>query len=623
MSWMEQLVQTYDENERFAGRDGIDGMRAMLPLVGHIIQNAQIEITLSADGELIQAEMIPKEQQRTLIPCTPDSASRTSSPSPHPLHDNLSYIARDYYEYVKKRPKGQKKPYPMYKELLGSWVAADANPKVQAVYFYISNHDVLHDLIEKNVLTGDDRNISKSMVRFRVVIDGDDCSELWRDIQIQKSYQKFFRQKFSQTKGQLCYATGKMLLSTEKHGKGIRFPGDGAKIISSNDKEGLTFRGRFINGDECISIGYETSQKAMNALTWLVQNQGYKARKTSREGRVFLAWGRCGAFVPSVFDDTAHLTRRRRPVEVARPSSMKGWAESLTHALMGYCHEFKQAKMSQVNVMILDAATKGRLSICYYSEMAGEDFIERIERWHSLGRWRQHGYDREKDETFVYFGVPTPEILVKACHGEKVGDSQMDQAMERIFYAILQGKPLPVDMERIVMRRAVKRSVCDSYYDWNRQIIEPACSIIARRLNHTEEVYTVALDETKTDRSYLFGRLIAVADQMERLTFSPEEKGSRTTNAMRYMEIFSSRPNATWMTLQKKLLPYQRKREMYGGKERKLISKIGSMFNDDDFLSDRPLDGKFLLGYYCQQYAMEQKREENRKKKEFSTEEDV
>lgn len=77
------------------------------------------------------------------------------------------------------------------------------------------------------------------------------------------------------------------------------------------------------------------------------------------------------------------------------------------------------------------------------------------------------------------------------------------------------------------------------------------------------------------------------------------------------------------MTLQKKLLPYQRKREVYGGKERKLISKIGSMFNDDDFLSDRPLDGKFLLGYYCQQYAMEQKREENRKKKEFSTEEDV
>ena len=110
MSWMDQLVQTYDENARFAGRDGIDGMKAMLPPVGHIIQNAQIELTLSADGELIRAEVIPKECRATLIPCTPDSASRTSSPSPHPLHDNLSYIARAYYDYVKKPPRGEPMP---------------------------------------------------------------------------------------------------------------------------------------------------------------------------------------------------------------------------------------------------------------------------------------------------------------------------------------------------------------------------------------------------------------------------------------------------------------------------------------------------------------------------------
>ena len=52
-----------------------------------------------------------------------------------------------------------------------------------------------------------------------------------------------------------------------------------------------------------------------------------------------------------------------------------------------------------------------------------------------------------------------------------------------------------------------------------------------------------------------------------------------------------------------------------------LISKIGSMFKEEDFLSDRPLDGRFLLGFYCQQYAMEQEREENRKKKAQQEEE--
>ena len=640
MSWMEQLVETYDENERFAGRGGIDGMKALLPPVGHIVQNVQIEMTLSANGELIRAEAIAKEQQPTLIPCTPDSASRTSSPSPHPLHDNLSYISRDYYEFAKKPPKGETIPYLLYKEQLGAW-AALGNPKVQAVYRYISSHDVIHDLIAKKVLFQDaagkllekwtDKDATrplifsvvagdllKAMVRFRVIVDGDDCPELWNDTHLQKDYQTFFQQEFLQEETQICYATGKKLPPTDKHGKGIRFPGDGAKIISSNDMSGFTFRGRFVNGDECTSIGYETSQKAMNALMWLARNQGY-----AHDGRVFLAWGRCGQTPPPVFDDTARLTRRRRPAGAECPSSLKGWAESLTKTLAGYQHEFKQAEMSQVNVMILDAATKGRLSICYYSEMAGEDFIERIERWHSLGRWRQHGYDSEKDEPFVYFGVPAPKRIVEACHGVSVGDSQMKLELERIFYAILQGNPLPLDMERMLIGRSVKRAICDDYYGWRRQILEPACSVVARRLNHKKEEYTVALDETKADRSYLFGRLIAVADQMERATFSRDEMGSRTTNAMRYMEIFFARPASTWMTLQKKLLPYQQKREMYGGKERKLISKIGSMFHDDDFLSDRPLDGKFLLGYYCQQYAMELEREENRKKKEALQEEEA
>ena len=646
MSWMEQLVQTYDENERFAGRDGIDGMKAMLPPVGHIVRNAQIEMTLSVDGELIQAAVVPKEKQATLIPCTPDSASRSGSAAfPHALHDTLAYISRDYYDFVKDPPKGNETPYLAYKYLLGEWAALKVeDQKLQAVYRYVTNHDAIHDLIKKKILFQDDSGkllekwtekdgprppifsaiqdeILKSMVRFRVVVDDDDCPELWKDTKLQKEYQDFFQHHFSKMDVRLCYATGKTLPATGKHSRGIRYPGDNAKLISANDDKDFTFRGRFVNRDECVSVGYESSQKIMNVLSWLVRTQGYSHSK--KKGRVFLAWGRCGQMPPPVFDDTARLTRRRRSTEEARPSSLKGWAESLTKALEGYRHEFKQAEMSQVNVMILDAATKGRLSICYYSEMAGEDFIERIERWHSLGRWRQHSYDSEKDESFVYFGVPTPKRLVEACHGENVGDSQMKLELERIFYAILQGNPLPVDMECMVMGRAVKRAACDNYYDWRRQILEPACSIIVRRLNQTKEEYIVALDETKDDRSYLFGRLIAVADQMERATFSAEEKGNRTTNAMRYMEIFSSRPASTWRTLQKKLLPYQQKREMYGGKERKLISRIGSMFNEEDFLSNRPLDGKFLLGYYCQQYAMELEREENRKKKEAMKEEDA
>lgn len=109
MSWIVQLVNTYDANASLAGKPDVDGSKAVLPPIGHIIQNAQIEITVDGEGNFVQARALSKEEQPTLMPCTPDSASRTSSPSPHPLHDRLNYIARDYDLYSEKKPKREAK----------------------------------------------------------------------------------------------------------------------------------------------------------------------------------------------------------------------------------------------------------------------------------------------------------------------------------------------------------------------------------------------------------------------------------------------------------------------------------------------------------------------------------
>lgn len=46
MSWIAQLVKTYDANAALAGKPAVDGSKAVLPPIGHIIQNAQIEITV-------------------------------------------------------------------------------------------------------------------------------------------------------------------------------------------------------------------------------------------------------------------------------------------------------------------------------------------------------------------------------------------------------------------------------------------------------------------------------------------------------------------------------------------------------------------------------------------------
>ena len=55
-----------------------------------------------------------------------------------------------------------------------------------------------------------------------------------------------------------------------------------------------------------------------------------------------------------------------------------------------------------------------------------------------------------------------------------------------------------------------------------------------------------------------------------------------------------------------KLLPYLHKMGKYQW-YRKLLDEIGCQFREEDFTSDQPLDGEFLLGFYCQNYDIEQR----------------
>ena len=63
----------------------------------------------------------------------------------------------------------------------------------------------------------------------------------------------------------------------------------------------------------------------------------------------------------------------------------------------------------------------------------------------------------------------------------------------------------------------------------------------------------MALDKNCSDRSYLFGRLLAIADAIENSTYTDEDR--RETNAIRMQKVFTLRPMATWSALWDKLVP--------------------------------------------------------------------
>ena len=97
-------------------------------------------------------------------------------------------------------------------------------------------------------------------------------SELWKDRVLQESWNEYYStlQKYTD----VCMVTGEKKNIASSHPKNIRYPGDGAKLISSNDKEGFTYLGRFMSDKEACGVGIEVTPKAHSALRWLISRQG-------------------------------------------------------------------------------------------------------------------------------------------------------------------------------------------------------------------------------------------------------------------------------------------------------------------------------------------------------------
>lgn len=124
------------------------------------------------------------------------------------------------------------------------------------------------------------------------------------------------------------------------------------------------------------------------------------------------------------------------------------------------------------------------------------------------------------------------------------------------------------------------------------------------------------LDEKCTDRSYLFGRLLAVAEKVERSTFERGE--TRTTNAERYMQQFSRTPFRTWELIRRNTQVYLKQlkpnsREYY----KNLYGEITKLFEEGAFEARKALDGKFLLGYDCQRAALKYQKNDGANNAEY------
>jgi len=634
LSWISRLCETYDNCSAGVLKAGTE--KDLLP-IGHTTQYAQIEIALDAHGNFRSARVLEKSETVTAIPCTEDSANRAGTKiAPHPLFDKLECIAGDYPTYVLSKECR----FSDYVKQLQKWCESSYSHKmIQAIFSYVSKKTVMTDLIHARVLptdasgtilekwTGDPEQKPEifkhngipadAFVRFRVEIPGIPDSRVWMNEEVRERFIAYYTHAFPNTG--TCYVTGKTSVPVSRKSAGkIRNAGDRAKIISSNDLTGFTFRGRFVSPDQAVTLSYEASQKSVNALKWLVAKQGYR-----NGDQVIVAGGTRDEPLPPICGDGIDFLDDQMSDPDAIPDTREEFASRLNKAIAGYSAELDDN--SNVTVIGLDSTNglQGRLSLTFYRELTGSELLKRILRWHTTCAWYPlfrfyRDSDGSKDRWIRFRGAPSPVDIAIAAYGPGLNDKLKKAAVERLLPCIVDGKPLPRDLVEAASMRA-SRPFAMEKWEFNRTL-GVACALIRKYYNDAmnyrtsleeyREVWSVELDLTNTDRSYLFGRLLAYARKIEEYSLYLGGADARQTNAERFMLQFRKHPDKTWDLLYQKLLPYLSRfrtkgPEFFGNRCEAGMNAVMDALRNSSGFTGEPLGPTYLLGYQSQMNQFE------------------
>lgn len=628
MSYLKALYETYENNLDKVGVIDIKEIRnksieyTLLPM-SHTTQTAHIEVIVTSDGDFYDAKVLNKES--TVLPFTEESGSRSGKNYvPHVLHDKLMYVAGDYVKYTGQEEKST--CFEDYIKQLLEWCESEySHPDIKAIYQYVKKGTLIEDLINKKILFLDEQNKllkkwsrergnerpeifsvvsgdqESAFVRFDVHRPGDVSNHVWNNKEIFDAYSKFYNTKLREK--DICYVTGELSPSIERHPNKLRNSGDKAKLISANDTSGFTFRGRFTKANEVANISYEVSQKAHNALKWLIEKQG----KTV-DGRVFLVWGSKNTNLPQVtedvLDDSNAILESLFKIETVSQSSgtRVNLARKYNQLLSGINKKLEVDENENVYVLTIDAATPGRLAVLYFRNLHISEYFNRLQEWHKGCSWRHQR--KVENEWKEFYGSPSFYTIAKVAYGPRPSDKLVKSVMERLLPCVIDGRAIPLDIVQNAVQRASNPVAFNENWEWE-QALSVVCSLIKK--HYEKEEYSVALDRTNTDRDYLFGRLLAVADVLERNALNESDQ-KRATNAVRYMNAFVRNPLRVWNTLHQNLQPYLMRLGSNTRRYTDLFQEISDLFNPEEF-NNQPLTGKYLLGYYSQRQDLYTKKE--------------
>lgn len=645
MSYVNELIDLYNKNQ---DKIGVIEYRGDIPYVllppFHTTVTAQITVTIDQNGNFMRAELVAQDDKMTIIPVTEKSGSRTAGKEPHPLCDNLRYLAGDYKDYYKDDGVCNE----LYMSQIEKWEKSTcSHEKVKAIYLYLKKATLIKDLVEQKIIKVNDNNQiddkenmegivqTKAFVRFIIRSTGENLhreipDECWKDRTLQDCYIKYVRSQ-EREKG-MCYLTGNMESISYLHSKKIRNEGDGAKLISANDSQNFTYRGRFANREEAVAVGSETSQIVHNTLKWIIRKQG-----AFFDTMTIVTWESDQLSMPKWNMDTESIITEYENEQ--EENDWDSWdddwseeeevsdgnpitAEKFYKALNGYGK--KVDNTSNMILLAFDAATPGRLAMIENVTLDTARYLKNIEKWHNDCNWIHEKWKDGKRIQFwgmvgvrdiadILFGIENKgKLSIVDGNGKKL----YAEVAKRLLPCIWYGSNIPYDYVNLAVVKASNPLTYKERKNWER-VLTLACSMVKKNeKDRNKEEWNVALDKSAKDRSYLYGRLLAVADRIEYMTYDAKDSG-RITNAKRYMSTFSQRPYETWKVIEENIQPYLAKLDVVKRKYyENLLSEICNLFDIDKFKENKKLDGLYLLGFHSQEYDLRFKKENSEEKKE-------
>lgn len=418
----------------------------------HIGVTSQLTVVLTKNGKFSGAYANSDDDAATAIPVTLESASRTVAPVPHLLTEKLEYLCSD-----SPTPKN---------DVYMQQINALKNPpaEVCAIREYLCAKTLSDDIAflcdEKGCVRNSKVAFKDAVVRFMV-----DDVKTWEAKHIQTYFDAVASAKVTQQG--LDYLTGEITNTTVRTIGKIRSDSDMAKLISSNDSRGCAFRdGAFVTAEECVSLGYHSSQQALSTLRWLIRRQSVHVGSLT-----CLVW-------------TNHPEQ--------------DYGKKLNQLLFQWDDpEETIDPITDVHWILLDTVdggTKGRISVCGEGFLPGGTAVDNLRYWYQSNRgkiWR--------DKKWID-GSPSLLEIINAAYGSAGKKWEAPEAIKRLKVRELISGILRGDLSKDILLHNLETRIMQPLKlpSWNWL----TCIQIYRALTQDTDTQSLAYQAGRFLRNY-------------------------------------------------------------------------------------------------------------------------